>query len=116
MPRVGASLSLAFILPFALAGATPAFDVATVKPSPPPQGDSFQINLGTLLNGTLSFTNVSLSDCLKYGYGIEAGIAQRPARCFGRRPRGENTDGQLSQWAKTSQHGAFRQRARGRRE
>ncbi len=50
--------------------AAPTFDVATVKPSPPPQGDLIQINLGTMLNGTISFNNVSLSDCLKYAYGI----------------------------------------------
>lgn len=70
MPRVGASLSPALFLPLVLAAAPPAFDVATVKPSPPPQGDFIQINLGTLLNGTLTFDNASLSDCLKFAYGI----------------------------------------------
>lgn len=69
MPRVGAS-PLAFFLPLVVAGATPAFDVATVKPSPPPQGNLIQINLGRLLNGTLTFGNASLSDCLKFAYGI----------------------------------------------
>jgi uncharacterized protein (TIGR03435 family) len=53
-----------------LAAAPPEFEVATVKPSPPPEGDLIQINLGRLLNGTLTFGNASLSDCLKYAYGI----------------------------------------------
>lgn len=48
----------------------PEFEVATVKQSPPPAGDLIQINLGRLLNGTLTFGNASLSDCLKYAYGI----------------------------------------------
>lgn len=53
-----------------LTGAGPEFDVATVKQSPPPEGDTIQINIGGLRNGRLSFTNASLSDCLKFAYGI----------------------------------------------
>jgi uncharacterized protein (TIGR03435 family) len=48
----------------------PQFDVATVKSSPPPSGDTVNINLGTVLNGRLAMTNVSLSDCIKLAYGI----------------------------------------------
>jgi uncharacterized protein (TIGR03435 family) len=50
--------------------ATREFDLATVKSSPPPAGDLININLGTLRNGRLTFTNASLSDCLKYAYDI----------------------------------------------
>ena len=46
------------------------FEVATVKSSPPPVGDLININLGTFRNGRLTFTNASLSDCLKFAYGI----------------------------------------------
>ena len=46
------------------------FEVATVKPSPPPEGDLININLGTARNGRLTFGNASLSDCLKFAYGI----------------------------------------------
>lgn len=48
----------------------PAFEVATFKSSPPPPGDRININLGTVRNGTVTFTNASLSDCLKFAYGI----------------------------------------------
>lgn len=47
-----------------------AFEVATVKSSPPPAGDLFNINLGTVRNGTLTMSNVSLSDCLRFAYGL----------------------------------------------
>lgn len=48
----------------------PQFEVATVKSSPPLAGDRIDINLGRVLNGTVTFTNASLSDCLKFAYGI----------------------------------------------
>ena len=49
----------------------PEFVVATVKTSPPPQGDTIVINgMGTLRNGKLTFTNASLSDVLKFAYNI----------------------------------------------
>jgi uncharacterized protein (TIGR03435 family) len=53
----------------AQAGA-PQFEVATVKSSPPPAGDTININLGAVRNGKVTMTNVSLSDCLKFAYGI----------------------------------------------
>jgi uncharacterized protein (TIGR03435 family) len=47
------------------------FEVATVKSSPPTAaGELISINLGTFRNGRLTFTNASLSDCLKFAYGI----------------------------------------------
>ncbi|HWF07910.1 MAG TPA: TIGR03435 family protein [Bryobacteraceae bacterium] len=50
--------------------AQPAFDVATLKPSPPPEGDLININIGRVANGRVTFANASLSDCLKFAYGI----------------------------------------------
>src|ERR1700740_2434639 len=48
----------------------PEFEVATVKSSPPAAADLININLGRVQNGTVTFTNASLSDCLKFAYGI----------------------------------------------
>jgi uncharacterized protein (TIGR03435 family) len=52
----------------AVAGAE--FEVATVRTSPPPTGDLININVGTVRNGKVTFGNASLSDCLKFAYGI----------------------------------------------
>jgi uncharacterized protein (TIGR03435 family) len=50
---------------------TPQFEVATVKVSAPvPLGTSININLGTFRNGTLTMTNVTLSECLQFAYSI----------------------------------------------
>jgi len=46
------------------------FDVATVKQSPPPTGDSYNINLGTVRNGKVTLTNTTLSDCIRFAYGL----------------------------------------------
>ena len=46
------------------------FDVATVKLSPPPSGNSININLGGTRNGRLDLANATLSDCVKFAYGI----------------------------------------------
>jgi uncharacterized protein (TIGR03435 family) len=48
----------------------PAFEVATVKLSPPPTGNFININIGGFRNGKLTFANASLSDCVKFAYGI----------------------------------------------
>jgi uncharacterized protein (TIGR03435 family) len=50
----------------------PEFEVATLKTSPPPQGDTIVIGLGTFRNGKLTFTNASLSDLLKFAYNISS--------------------------------------------
>jgi uncharacterized protein (TIGR03435 family) len=50
----------------------PEFEVATLKRSPPPEGDTININLGTVRNGKLTLANASLSDCLKFAYNIGA--------------------------------------------
>jgi len=46
------------------------FEVATVKRSPPPEGDAININLGRVRDGMLTFGNASLSDCLRFAYGL----------------------------------------------
>jgi uncharacterized protein (TIGR03435 family) len=46
------------------------FEVATVKRSPPPESDLININPGSFRNDRLLFANASLSDCLKFAYGI----------------------------------------------
>jgi uncharacterized protein (TIGR03435 family) len=49
----------------------PEFDVATVKAVPLAQlGDRIDINLGTVRNGRVTLANVTLSDCIKFAYGI----------------------------------------------
>ena len=54
-----------------LLNALPAeFEVATLRMSPPPTGDSFNINLGQIRNGKLTMSNASLSDCIKFAYSL----------------------------------------------
>jgi uncharacterized protein (TIGR03435 family) len=65
MTKAGIVLGLAIS-----AFAQSAFEVATVKRSPPPEGDRININLGNVRNGALTFGNASLSDCLKFAYGL----------------------------------------------
>src|SRR5271169_7194487 len=48
----------------------PAFDVASLKPSPPAAGDKIYINLGTARHGTVTLSNACLADCLRYAYSI----------------------------------------------
>jgi uncharacterized protein (TIGR03435 family) len=48
-----------------------SFEVATVKAGAPvPIGENININLGTVRNGTLTLTNATLSDCLKFAYEL----------------------------------------------
>ncbi len=48
----------------------PRFEVATLKQSPPPEGDSISINLGGVRGNRLQLTNVTLSDCIKFAWGL----------------------------------------------
>lgn len=48
----------------------PSFDVASVKPSPPPEGDLYHANLGTAFHGEVLLSNATLSDCVKFAYGL----------------------------------------------
>jgi uncharacterized protein (TIGR03435 family) len=59
------------LLMVAAAARAQEFVVATVKSSRPTgPGELINISLGTFRNGWLVFGNASLSDCLKYAYGI----------------------------------------------
>jgi uncharacterized protein (TIGR03435 family) len=50
---------------------TPAFDVASVKPSPPaPAGENININLGTARHGEVSLGNANLNECIRFAYGF----------------------------------------------
>ena len=66
------SFLLGTLIMCAQPGSQAEFEVATVRasPPPPPPGDRININLGTVRNGRVTFTNASLSDCLKFAYGI----------------------------------------------
>ena len=52
-----------------LAAAPPTFDVASLKPVHS-TGDLYYANLGKALHGEVTLTNATLSDCLRYAYGI----------------------------------------------
>jgi uncharacterized protein (TIGR03435 family) len=65
MTKAGLALAIAIS-----AFAQPAFEVATVKRSPPPEGDRININIGGVRSGNLTFGNASLSDCLRFAYGL----------------------------------------------
>jgi uncharacterized protein (TIGR03435 family) len=63
-------LALALLVTSGARSAPPEFEVATVRQSPPPAGALLNINVGTVRNGKVTFENASLSDCLKFAYGI----------------------------------------------
>src|SRR5258708_11708128 len=69
---VSKTVIAAVLMVSATSAQTPQFDVATVKASPPPKGDTININLGQIVNGRVIFTNASLGDCIKFAYGIVA--------------------------------------------
>jgi uncharacterized protein (TIGR03435 family) len=48
----------------------PEFDVASLKPVVLDGADTYTANLGTVRNGVLTMTNVTLADCLRVAYGI----------------------------------------------
>lgn len=48
----------------------PAFDAATVKPSPPAAGDRIDINLGTARHGLVTLGNATLSECIQWAYAL----------------------------------------------
>jgi uncharacterized protein (TIGR03435 family) len=54
------------------AAQSPEFEVATVKLSPPPEGDRININLGAALHGKVTLTNATLSDCIKFAYNLSS--------------------------------------------
>src|ERR1700685_4312419 len=48
----------------------PRFEVASLKPGQPIPGDKIYTNLGSISHGTLTLTNTSLADCLRYAFGL----------------------------------------------
>jgi len=52
------------------AQSTPTFEVASLKPSPPPRGDTYNANLGTIRGAEVTLTNATLVDCIKFAYGL----------------------------------------------
>jgi uncharacterized protein (TIGR03435 family) len=67
-------LAIAMLLALSGAGfaadSGPRFEAATLKQAPPPAGDSYSITLGAINGSRLNLTNVTLSDCLKFAYGL----------------------------------------------
>src|SRR5689334_22540547 len=47
-----------------------AFEVASVKPEGPPPGDTYFANLGRIEHGELTMGNVTLSEAVRYAWGI----------------------------------------------
>jgi uncharacterized protein (TIGR03435 family) len=47
-----------------------SFEVASVKVTPVLNGDLYRINLGTVQHDTVTFTNASLADCIRFAYGL----------------------------------------------
>jgi uncharacterized protein (TIGR03435 family) len=50
--------------------AAPSFDVASLKPVQITVGDLYTANLGTARHGQVALTNATLSDCIRYAFGI----------------------------------------------
>src|ERR1043166_4239312 len=61
--------SILLIVGASLYAQLPTFEVASLKPVPLIPGN-YNANLGTARHGELTMTNVTLSDCLRYAYGI----------------------------------------------
>lgn len=58
------------VLPVFGQQASPQFEVATLKLSPAPTGDSFNINLGTFQKGRFTFGNVTLNDAMLFAFDL----------------------------------------------
>ena len=69
------------------------FDVASVK-IPPPHviGQPYDIAIGAIQNDTITFTNASLADCIRFAYGLSSNLqlsapdwiaSTRTSRCKG---------------------------------
>src|ERR1700722_9533880 len=53
-------------------GGAQSFEVASVKVPPVVSGEPYNINLGTIQHQTVTLTNVSLADCIKFAYGLSS--------------------------------------------
>src|SRR5712692_7114928 len=66
------SVALAFVAlvnPPSLNAQSPAFDVASLKPAPPPSG-RISVDLGNTSHGRVTLANVTLSECLRFAFKI----------------------------------------------
>jgi uncharacterized protein (TIGR03435 family) len=65
---------VALAAPFAILAPTmraQSFEVASVRIGAPiPVGENYNINLGTVSHGTLTLTNTTLADCLRFAYSL----------------------------------------------
>src|SRR5947207_2226907 len=48
----------------------PTFEVASVKPEGPTEGDTYTANLGRITHGELTMINVTLSEAVRFAWGI----------------------------------------------
>jgi len=60
----------AFFVATGIAAYAQSFDVATVKIAPVLNAEPYRINLGTVQHDTVTLTNVSLADCIRFAYGL----------------------------------------------
>lgn len=51
-----------------------SFEVASVKAVPVLNWDLYRINLGTIKNDTVTLTNASLADCIRFAYGLTSDL------------------------------------------
>jgi uncharacterized protein (TIGR03435 family) len=67
-------IALLFATGFIVARAQ-TFEVASVK-IPPPHviGQPFDIDIGSIRNDTITFTNASLADCIRFAYGLSGNL------------------------------------------
>jgi uncharacterized protein (TIGR03435 family) len=49
---------------------SPTFEVASVKPEGPPEGDVYFANLGRIDHGELTMGNVTLSEAVRFAWGV----------------------------------------------
>lgn len=59
-----------YLLAASAAWAQPAFEVASVKPSAPSEGDRLNINLGAVNHNTVTMANVTLSEAIRWAYHL----------------------------------------------
>ena len=51
------------------------FEVASVKiPSPHVIGQPYDVAVGVIQNETITFTNASLADCIRFAYGLSGNL------------------------------------------
>src|ERR1700722_1664241 len=53
-------------------GGAQSFEVASVKVPPVVSGEPYNINLGTIQHDTVTLTNASLADCIRFAYGLSS--------------------------------------------